>query len=203
MTVFHLELIKRFGSDSIQEINSSEGKVPLLLIDLKKQNNVSVLVTNGLSEYTMPVPELYQGKEHIELYFCLPNYWDLNEENMKWVYTWLHKMSNYLIDKKTWFGYGHTIPSGADKGPISTTMKQNHFLLAPPQFLTQELIPIDLEDKNIHFLSIIPIFQDELNFKNHKGTYKLLELFKQKNITEKLDDFRLSAKKKKWLLFKS
>ena len=63
--------------------------------------------------------------------------------------------------------------------------------------------PIQLEEKEIHFLSIIPLFQDEMDYKQSQGTLKFSQKLNNNGITEKLDDFRGSAMKRKWRLKKT
>jgi len=79
-------------------------------------------------------------------------------------------------------------------------MKANHFLLSDPIFLEKELESLKLEDKEIYFLPIIPIFEDEMDYKQGKGTFKLMTKLKNQGVTEKLDDFRATSLKSKWRL---
>ena len=51
------QLIKRFGEHRVSEVKVEEGEMPLLLLDLELKSPVTVLVTNGLSNIKMPVPE--------------------------------------------------------------------------------------------------------------------------------------------------
>lgn len=203
MTALHTTLIERFGEENVREVHHTEGSFPLLMINLEIGSTMTLLVTNGLNDYQMPVPEKYRSYEHNELYFCLPAHWNWEnpeDKNANWVFTWIDKMANFVVDNKTWFGAGHTIPNGKDRSPISDRMKQNHFLLSHPILLNQELEPIQLKDKTIHFLAIIPIFQDEMNYKEAKGTFKIIESFINAGVSEKVDDFRSSVFSSKWNL---
>lgn len=205
MTILHQTLIDRFGEENVQATSSPNNKIPFLLVNIDLGSSVTLLMTDGLSDYKMPVPEKYIGYEHNELYFCLPSYWnwdDINDENANWIFTWLEKMASFVVEKETWFGTGHTIPNGKEKKGISERMKQNHFLLSHPILLSKELEPIALEDKTIHFLSIIPIFQDEMNYKEAKGTFKIIEQFITVGVSEKVDDFRSSVFGSKWNLLR-
>ncbi|MDX2359438.1 MAG: suppressor of fused domain protein [Crocinitomicaceae bacterium] len=196
-------LISRLGEHRVLEAPTQEGEIPLLILDLELKSPVTVIVTNGLSDYRMPVPEKLVGKEHNELYFCLPNYWeweDAANPNMNWVFPWIQRLAKFVVEKETWFGHGHTMPCGKEELALSNSMQQNHFLLSDPILLEQELAPIDLEDKTIHFLGIIPVFKDEFQYKQSRGTFKLLTKFMNKGVTEKLDDFRYSVNINKWRL---
>jgi hypothetical protein len=195
----------RFGAHRVAEISSPEGEFPLLLLELELKSPVTVLMTNGLSNFTMPVHEKHQSKAHVELYFCLPSYWnfeDLNDPNANWIYTWIRRLANYVVEKNTWFGHGHTMPCGKEMNPLSATMKQNHFFLSEPMLLELELAPLNLENKTVHFLAIIPIFPDEMDFKQGKGTFKFQQKLIQHGITEKLDDYRGTVLRSKWRFLK-
>ena len=194
-------LQQRFGEHRVLEIPVSEGEMPLLIIDLELKSPVTVIVTNGLSKYKMPVPEKFEGREYNELYFCLPNYWeweDTENPQMNWVFPWIQRLAKFVVEKETWFGHGHTMPCGKEMESLSNTMKENHFLLSDPILLEEELAPVKLDDKTVHFLSIIPVYKDEFEYKQSRGTFKLLQKFRYQGITEKLDDFRVSIRRSKW-----
>lgn len=202
MDILEQTLIERFGKDNvINHPSNDDGSLPLLEIKLDLRSKITVLMTNGLSNYTMPVPEKYKERSKVELYFCLPSYWDLATDNGKWVIEWLNKLAKHCTDNKTWYGIGHTFPNGNPAMPLSQTMKQRYLMLNTPYFLEKELAPIHSAETEIHFLSIIPIFEDEMDYKMGKGTYKLLQKIEGKGISELLDDYRMSALKSKWRFF--
>lgn len=198
-----IALEQRFGENRVLQVPSNGSDFPLLIIELELSSPVFILMTNGLSSYKMPVPEKYIGREFNELYFCLPSYWDwedVNNPNLNWVYSWIRKMANYVIEKETWFGVGHSIPNGKDSSAISSTMKQNNFLLSDPILLEKELEAITVGARKINFLAIIPIFQDEMNYKQARGAFKFFQKLNSANVTEKLDDYRSTVLKSKWRL---
>ena len=200
------QLIQRFGEHRVSELPVNEGEIPLLILDLELRSPVTVIVTNGLSDYTMPVPEKWEGREHNELYFCLPSYWEWEEmENpqMNWVFNWIQRLAKFVVENETWFGHGHTMPCGTDPKPLSNTMAQNYFMLADPMLLESELAPIEKDGKEIHFLSILPLFKDEFDYKQSRGTFKFIQKLINNGITEKLDDYRGSAMKRKWRVKRS
>lgn len=198
------ELSRRFGEHRVHDLPVVKGEIPLLLLDLELKSPVNVIVTNGLRNYKMPVPEKLKGREYNEIYFCLPSYWewdDLENPKRNWVYNWIQRLAKFVVDKETWFGNGHTMPCGKEMTELSETMKQNHFFLSDPILLTEELEPIMIGEREVHFLAIIPIFADEMDYKQGKGTFKLSQKLAQAGVTEKLDDFRSSVLKSKWRFF--
>lgn len=92
------------------------------------------------------------------------------------------------------------MPAGSDMKPLSDTMKQNHFILINPLLLQEEMSPLEFEDKDVHFLAIVPIFADEMDYKQGKGTLKFLRRLINKGVSEKLDDYRYTTLKSKWRL---
>jgi hypothetical protein len=206
MTELAQELVNRFGAKHVLDLKVSLDEIPLLLITVDLNSPVKILMTNGLSGFKMLVPEKWKGREYNELYFCLPSYWDLEEADnpqMNWVKDWIQKLAKHVVAKNTWFGPGHTIPCGNPFTALSSTMKCNHFFLSDPLLLENHLEPSLSNGKLVYFLAIIPIFEDEIDYKQGKGTFKLLKKLKGKGVTEKLDDFRKTSLKSKWRFVKS
>lgn len=203
MSALKEALEQRFGSHRVSTIPTEEGEVSLLALDLELRSPVTLIMTDGLSDYKMPVPEKLAGYEFNELYFCLPSYWeweDLENPNMNWIFPWIKRLAKHVVDKQTWFGHGHTMPCGKEMESLSPKMKQNHFILMNPMLCSLELEPIKLGDKSVNFLAITPIFPDEMDYKQGKGTFKLIRKFEQHGISELLDDFRSTVLRSKWRL---
>lgn len=170
-----------------------------------KEKNVTVLMTNGLSEIDMNTTEKTKDKRHIELFFCLPNYWEIDQlehTEYRWVYSWLSKLKEYIRTKEQWLGDGHTIYCGESHCYLSSDLKLNHLFLIDPILLKDELPPVEKNKKKVHFLSVVPIFSDEMDYKQGKGTLKLKRKLLKKGVTEKLDEYRQSALKNRWTLFR-
>lgn len=206
MTLLEKALREKFGDDKVQTIPSSADAFPLLLVEMESRSTVRVLMTNGLSDYRMPVTPKYAGREHNELFFCLPSYWDLEDVDnprFNWVFDWIQRLTKHILEKQTWFGVGHTISAGNPPVELSETMKQKHFIFSDPMLLHQELAPLTIEGKTIRFLAIVPIFDDEIDYKTGKGTYKFQQKLAQQNISEMLDDYRMTCLRSKWRFFKS
>lgn len=204
MTQLYDALAQRFGEHRISMIPVADDELPLIALDLESRSPITVICTNGLSDYKMPVPEKLAERAHNEICFCLPSYWeweDLENPNMNWIFPWIQKLAKHVTEKETWFGHGHTIPTGKDLPPLSPTMRQNNLILLDPMLLENELAPIRIGEKEVHFLTIVPIFSDEMDFKQAKGTFKLLQRLSNKGVNEILDDFRTTSLRSKWRIF--
>jgi len=203
MNSFEQILKTRFPNQQITSITF--GDELLFLVDFTKEKGVKVLLTSSFHSYQMPVPEKLQGYDYGELYFCVPEYWDLTKietPEVRWMFEWLTRITAYTIKNNTWLGDGHTYNCTKYGKQLSTSMRQDHLFISCPDYLEEELKPIEMENKTIYFWALIPIFGDEMDFKQGKGTVKLKKKFLLKGVTEKLDAFRQSCLKNRWLFFK-
>lgn len=199
------QLTNRFGTNNVKLLDQkTEDKFLLAQIETGSERKVKVIMTIGLSDYLMPVDEKHKDKSRIELYFCLPSYWDMDDvdnPNFNWVFEWIQRLAKYVVEKNTWFAHGHTIPAGNPPEQLSPTMKQTFFMFSDPIALEKELATLQAGEDFIHFLAIVPLFKDEFEYKTARGMFKLVQKFEAKNFTEILDDYRVSAVRKKYILF--
>jgi hypothetical protein len=201
MNSFQKALQNQNPESSISEINY-QGEL-FTVLDLSKEKNVRVLSLD-LSEYKMQVPEKILGFEYAVLYFCVPTYWDLSnssDENVNWMFEWLLKIKNHTHQNNTWLGDGHTYDCSKNAIQLSETMKQNHFFISRPLYLEEELKPLIIDEKTVHFWALIPIFGDEMDYKQSKGTEKFRKKLISKGVSEKLDEYRQSSLRNRWLFF--
>ncbi|MDX1651722.1 MAG: suppressor of fused domain protein [Brumimicrobium sp.] len=197
-------LKERLGEHRVRSERRASDYIDLLIIDLETTVPVTVVMTHGLSDYKMPVPDTMKGKDHTEIFFALPSYWepeDHQNQNMTWPFEKISKLAENLIEKGTWYGRGHTFSNGNPSLPLSSTMKMNHLMLAEPIALEQFFRPIELEDKIVHFLAIIPLFEEEFDRKMQQGYKKFIRKFRSANGDEILDDFRQSVLKSRWRIW--
>jgi hypothetical protein len=196
-------LKSRFGQDKITTIPFRDEC--FYCIDLSKERNVTVIMTSRFNQYCMPIPEKLNGFEYGELYACLPAYWEVsdpNDETINWAFEWLYKIQNYTIDKQTWIGDGHTYDCTKYGEQLSRSIKQNYLFITSPIYLETELKPLQVDEKTIHFWGLIPIFSDEIDFKQSKGTVKFKNRLISKGVSEKIDEYRQTALKTRWVFFK-
>ena len=151
-------------------------------------NDFQILYTDGLKNHLQEVNEDNLGLECIELYILLPEYWNL--ENESYPIDWLEKIASVPQKNNTWFGNGDTIPAGKPAENLSENFEANHFILRKPNKLAGELETAEL---GFQFLSVIPIFQNEIDFKlknSHSMLFKKMDAF---NYTELWDVYRPSS----------
>lgn len=196
-------LEQRFGENRVKEFTDyGEGYISLLQIDIQTQHSLRVLMTNGISDYQMPIPEhLTSVKDRVftEIFFCIPSYWELSDKdnpNRNWPIKVLQKLAKNLLGNKTWYGPGHTIANGNPTQPISDLMQQEYFLLTDPIHLENHLAPLTIGDKTIHFLAVIPLFNKEYDQLVYKAYPKWIRKYRNRNGNEILDDFKTESSSK-------
>lgn len=200
-------LSDKFGAHRIEiKPNPLHPSQTICFIYLELSVPLTIITTVGLSEYIMPVLDKWKGREHNELFFALPTYWDLediNNPNFSWVYDWLFRLETFVREKNTWYGPGHTIPTANPPVTISNLMKQEYFIFLDPIFTAETLQPIQLSNKTVYFLAIVPIFGDELDYKMGKGTQKFVKRLQQRNMDERIDDYRHTALRSRLRFYRS
>mgnify|MGYP005818832081 FL=1 len=195
----------KIGEHRVHSFNSSlEDYIDLLLLDIETKIPMKILMTDGLSDYKMPVPERYAGREFSEIYFALPSYWEIEEKDnplMRWPIDQIQKLAKHVIENETWYGPGHTFSNGNPPVALSENMNQNHLILIDPILLEDLFQPLSLEDKTVHFLAIVPLFEDEFDRKMNSGYFKFIRKFRSKNGNEVLDDYRTSIYRSRFRIF--
>lgn len=162
----------------------------------------NILVTSGMSDFPMTVPDEIDDKEEYEraeLMVVLPADWKIGDEDFQdnnnyWPVYFLKMLARFPHEYKTWLGYGHTIPNGMDAEPIANT-GFGCMLLLPP-FLTFEddfLCMKASDGKVINFYAVIPVVANEMEFKLEMGTEALLDKFDEFGVSELIDINRSSV----------
>ncbi len=165
------------------------------------------LVTSGMSERPMKVPEGAEDFTYAELAICLPPDWPLSMEAFKdernyWPIRLLKDLAMMPHEYDTWLGPAHSIHNGENE--ITHYARNTKFcaaMLCPPlAVLPQEFGECETDSgKIIHFYSIWPLYQDELDFKLKHGFDELLGKLEAGRVTEIVNVQRANTcRKKKW-----
>lgn len=139
-----------------------------------KDGQVCVLVTGGMSDLPMRVPEGKDAPRRLELIFYC------SEPKREYAET-MRLLARFPHDQKTWIGAFHTIPNGNPPAPLWETQMDTFFFLPPivlkDQTLREDLV---LDGDAVEFLWIAPLTKAECKLKLDKGSSAILDLF-QKN----------------------
>jgi len=158
-----------------------------------------LLFTNGLSKNEQKTDAKFDAFKQIELYFCLPDYWDLETDH--WPVYWLNRVAEVPQKNDTWFGPGDTIPAGNPPILLTDRFPANHFMLVEPIKLDYLLKSTIFSENKIAFLGIIPISQLEVEYKIRNSGKVLLNKILKANYTEQVDIFREVVCRKRFLNF--
>jgi ribosomal protein S27E len=162
------------------------------------------LVTSGMSDRPMTVPEGAENLRYAELMLCLPAEWQISQEAFKderyyWPVRLLKMLARFPHEYDTWLCFGHTIPNDDPPQPYAANTKLCCALLLAPLLADQEFWSLKVnEEKTIRFYSLVPLYREEMEFKLKQGADPLLDKFGEHEVTELLDIKRKNVCKRGW-----
>ncbi len=190
----------------LHEILSDTIHLDILLSKATDERPYHVLVTSGVSDLPMTVPDGMEEFQYAELMVCLPPEWPLSQKAFKnekhyWPVRWLKLIGRLPLDYGTWIGFGHTIPNGDPAGPIADT-DFTGVLVSAPYWLPPEFFQLRTRnDDTILLYKLTPLYQEEMNLKLKKGVDALENRFIKSDITQVIDPNRKNLARKRWLLW--
>jgi hypothetical protein len=157
------------------------------------------LVTSGMSARPMHVPEGLEHLRYAEVLLCLPADWklqehDLEQEENYWPIRWLKIIARLPHTYETWLCEGHTIPNGDPPEPFAANTELCGIILASPVLFDEACINLPIHDgKTIRFLSLLPLYREEMDFKLMHGADLLFERLEKVAVSELLDLRRVNV----------
>ncbi len=151
------------------------------------------LVTSGMSDLPMTVPEGAEAYRHAELSICLPEPWPLTQEAFAdernyWPIRWLKMLARLPHEYNTWLGWGHTVPNGDPPERFARNTKLCCALLLHPLLAPDDFQQLTMPDgRTVNFLALVPLYREEMEYKLKHGTEALLERFAEAEVNELLD----------------
>jgi len=151
------------------------------------------LITSGMSDLPMTVPEGAEAFRFAELLIHLPPEWPLTQEAFQdeanyWPVRWLKTLARLPHEYNTWLGYGHTVPNGDPPQPFARNTELCCCLIFPPLEVPDEFGTLEVDaDKQIHFYGLTPLYREEMDFKLAHGMDALIERFEEHDISGVLD----------------
>ena len=109
---------------------------------------------------------------------------DPADERNFWPIRWLKMLARLPSTSDTWLGYGHSIPAG---GSVAANTALSGFVLSPP-LEGEEFFTLSLNNgKKIHFWNLVPVYQEEMDYKLKNGADALFELFDRYQVSPIID----------------
>lgn len=179
--VLEEHISKYFGSFQgvFHELVSPDIHVDIAIIEPSNTHNYYTLVTMGMGAHKMNVPKDMKDKsmDRAELMLCLPPDWDIKnpDETWYWPLRWLKILARLPIEENSWLGWGHTVPNGE---PFANNTKLSAVaLLHPAWVFSEEAAQCRMPNGDIiSFYQVVPLYEEEMNFKIMQGMYDFLEL---------------------------
>jgi hypothetical protein len=162
------------------------------------------LVTSGMSDLPMTVPEGKDVPRYLELMMTLPRDWRLDGESFKdeawyWPVRLLKTLARLPHAHDTWLGWGHTIPNGDPAVPYAANVGFTGAIVlpsikAPSAFST---LAVDA-DKEITFQAVWPLLPNEMDYKLQYGTSALIDRFEKYLVSDLVDAKRKDVTRKRF-----
>lgn len=163
------------------------------------------LVTSGMSDLPMSVPEGSGRPKFAELMVTLPPHWKLDQESFKdedwyWPVRLLKSLARLPHKHGTWLGFGHTVPNGNPAEPYAANTSFTGAIVLPPVTATSEFSQLTIPGiKDVQFYAVVPLYAEEMELKLRKGTDELLERFDRNGVDDKIRlDRQNVARRKIW-----
>ncbi len=179
ISCIELFLGSRLGeyNNVLHDVSATDIACDILLIPPDDDREYYILVTCGMGAHKMKVPEQFQDKdlERAELILCLPPGWHVKSASEKW--SWPLKLmkllANLPINDDSWLASGHTVTNGK---PYFDNTLLSGVILADSPLLDEEDVCELPNGERINFYQIIPLYEEEINYKIEHGAEALFEL---------------------------
>jgi hypothetical protein len=154
------------------------------------------LISCGMSEKSMSAPANWEDGRFAELMVCLPSSWPVDatafeNEEYYWPIRILKGAARYPHENKTWLYAGHSVLWHDPPQPFAVDTKMAAIVLQYPSLVSKDARTIQTRaGKKILLWAIVPLYLEELEFKNRNGFEALEELLIENEITELLDPKR-------------
>lgn len=167
------------GFDEVfHEIVSPDIHVDIVIIPPAEGRNYHTLITMGMGAFRMDVPRQFRDycSDRAEIMVTLPADWDIKSdaEEDYWPVRWLKVLARLPINNDTWLGWGHTIPNGE---PFADDTELSDVILQTPLLREERMICTLPGGGEVEFFHMIPLYEEEREFKISNGSEMLFELF--------------------------
>ena len=195
----------------LSEYQSQYVHLDIACVPPSPDRDFHTLVTCGMSDRAMTVPEGMERAALAELYLCLPPDWPISNEAFRdekayWPVRLLRSLARMPHETESYVSVTHTISHGAPPEPYAENTALCAAFLNGPILLPKDFRSLELEEDagaRINFYSVIPLHAGELEFKVREGSQELMGCFEQAgDVSELLDPGRKSAVRKqrmRWL----
>jgi hypothetical protein len=180
----------------LHEIVSHRVAVHVYVLEPTDQRPFRTLITSGMSELPMTVPQGHGISPYAELAICLPADWPLDQEsfrdeNVYWPVRLLKQVARLPHEYGTWVGAWHSVPNGDPADPYAPATPFAGVAVVPMLTVPKEAQTIEVGGgTRIELLALLPLHPAEIALKRERGTNALIEALDRGHITEAFDPNR-------------
>ena len=178
------------------EIISDYVHVDILFVGPTRDKPFRTFVTSGMSDRPMKPGE---QQFYSELVISLPADWPVDDASLKdeqnwWPIRQLKYLARFPHEYDTWLDGGHTVPNGDPPQPFAENTGFCCSLIWIPVLADEGCEQLAISpSKSIHFLSLVPIYRDEMEFALEHSPKDLVHRLSEADVTELLDVHRQSV----------
>jgi len=187
--VEHLQ--KHLGTPSPLSLHETVPSDPAITVYAVPLDWCVALVTSGMSERAMTVPNGGKAYCYAELVIYLPTDWPLTltalrDSKNSWPIDWLRRIARYPHENHTWLGGPATVISNDEPPkPFAANTKLSCLLAVTED---SEFGWLELADgRKVSFYTLFPLYTEERDMEKLKGTAHILKLFEQYEIPKAVD----------------
>jgi len=165
------------------------------------------LVTSGMSDLPMTIPENADVPQYVELMITLPGTWKIDQPSFKdeawyWPVRLLKDLARLPHKYNTWLGWGHTVPNGDPAEPYAPNTKLSGAIILPSVTVPEEFHTLKIDDdKEIQFFAVVPLYAEEMNLKLRSGSDALLDKLGDAGVSDIVDPSRKNTARKRLGIF--
>ncbi|MNN35009.1 Suppressor of fused protein (SUFU) [compost metagenome] len=154
------------------------------------------LVTSGMSDLPMTLGEGVEVSPYLELMMTLPADWPLQQDQLQdernyWPIRLLKTLARLPHKYGTWLGLGHTVPNGDPAEPYAPGVGFDGAILLLALSAPDEVDELPIDDgRTIEFLSVVPLYPEEMALKLSHGTDALIDLLSDNDIGDVIEPGR-------------
>lgn len=186
--------LKRFLGPEVQvwhEIMSAYVHLDLYRFEPTPERPYFTFVTSGMSDQPMHVPKGMEDMGRAELLICLPPEWPVDDPDHSWPVDILKSLARLPYEYQSWISLGTTVTNGNPPTPMADTSFIGS-IVGPTATLPDKFVKLDVNNKQIWFYGVYPIYAKEMTFKTDtpSGDEALLQRLLESGVTEVLDTKR-------------
>jgi hypothetical protein len=193
-------ITKWWGEPEVfHEIASDYVHIDLYIVPAASDRPYQSVITTGMSDRPMTVPDDAQDCRYAELVLALPPDWPITQEQLSderawWPFRHLKQTARFPHVYETFLWYGHTVANEDPPQPYAPGVPFCAAILSFPVLCPQEAWRLKVrDDKEVTFLAFLPIYDSELHFAWERGSDALFERLDDADVCELVQPSRPSV----------